>query len=182
MYWGTGNPAPFAGTPAFPSGSSRPGDNRYTSGTLALDALTGSLAWFQQAVPHDIFDHDHQNTLIATTAGGPVVIGTGKDGVVYGLDPTDGTVRWKTPVGLHDNDELTAIDGPTLVAPGNLGGVETPPATADGIVYLPVINEPATYENVAGSLGFRRHRHHGRRDRGHRRRHRRDQVGRQGAG
>ena len=153
MFWGTGNPAPFSGTPAYPSGSSRPGDNRFTSGTLALDALSGGFRWFQQAVPHDIFDHDHQNTLIATTADGPVVIGTGKDGVVYGLDPADGTVRWKTPVGLHQNDELTAIDGPTVVAPGNLGGVETPPATADGVVYLPVINEPATFENVAGSLG-----------------------------
>jgi glucose dehydrogenase len=153
MYWGIGNPAPFPGTEAYPSGSSRPGPNLYTNTTLALDALTGELRWYQQAKPHDIFDHDHQLALLATTDDGPVVVGTGKDGVVYGLDPASGEVRWKTPVGLHMNDELTVIEEPTLVAPGNLGGVETPPATADGIVYLPVVNAPSTYENKAGTLG-----------------------------
>jgi outer membrane protein assembly factor BamB len=157
MYWGIGNPAPFPGAPGHPNGTSRPGPNPYTNSTLALDATTGKLRWYRQAVPHDIFDHDHQLTLIASSRKGPVVIGTGKDGLVYGLDPSTGAVRWKRSVGVHENDQLTALAGPTKVLPGNLGGVETPPAAAGGVVYLPVINEPTTYTadspGLSGNVG-----------------------------
>src|SRR3954454_23925545 len=90
---------------------------------------------------------------MASTPDGPVLVGTGKDGFVYELDPSDRTGRWKTSVGLHLNDDATTVGTGLLVAPGNLGGVETPPATGDGVIYLPVVNEPATYRNVAGSLG-----------------------------
>ncbi len=38
------------------------------------------------------------------------------------------------------------------VFPGDFGGVETPPAAADGVVYLPVLNEPTTYQPEA--FGF----------------------------
>ena len=54
---------------------------------------------------------------------------------------------------FFENDDATSVGTGITVAPGNLGGVETPPATADGVVYLPVVNEPATYENIAGTLG-----------------------------
>jgi alcohol dehydrogenase (cytochrome c) len=52
---------------------------------------------------------------------------------------------WTTPVGVHQNDELTELTGPTRVAPGPLGGVLTPMAHADGTVYVPVVDTPATY-------------------------------------
>jgi outer membrane protein assembly factor BamB len=45
-------------------------------------------------------------------------------------------------VGTHHNDELTALEGPTAVTPGTYGGVLTPPATANGVVYVAVINSP----------------------------------------
>ena len=63
-----------------------------------------------------------------------------------GLGPRAGTVRWETAIGRHDNDDLTALDGPTVVYPGTYGGVLTPPATADGVVYAAVVNAPATLE------------------------------------
>jgi len=98
-YWGTGNPAPWAGTADFPSGSSRPGANLYTDSVLAVglhDAKTGE----------------------------PV---------------------WHIDVGQHKNDRLKKITGNTFVAPGPLGGVETPMAYADQTVYVPTVNNPATY-------------------------------------
>ena len=146
VVWGVANPAPFPGTPEFPNGTSRPGPNLYTDSAVALDVETGELRWFHQVHPHDLFDRDLVHTLIARPADGPVTVATGKGAVVVGLDPDSGELRWSTPVGHHENDDLTALDGPTLVAPGTYGGVLTPPATADGVVYLATVDSPVTLE------------------------------------
>jgi outer membrane protein assembly factor BamB len=146
VIWGIANPAPFVGTPEFPNGSSRPGDNLYTDSAVALDVGTGALEWYHQVHPHDLFDRDLVHSLIARPPGkAPVVVATGKGAVLVGLDPDTGDLLWQTPVGHHENDELTTLDGPTLVAPGSFGGVITPPATADGVVYAAVIDAPVTY-------------------------------------
>lgn len=143
VYAGVANPAPFPGTPEYPNGTSRPGPNLYTNSIVALDLDTGELAWFHQVVPHDIFDRDQVHTLMARLDDGTdVIVSAGKSGIVVGLDPDDGTVRWTTEVGHHDNDDLAALDGPTVVAPGTYGGVLTPPATADGVVYLATVDAP----------------------------------------
>ena len=143
-YVGTANPAPFPGTSEHPNGSSRPGDNLYTDSVVALDLATGDLEWFHQVTAHDLFDRDQVHTqLVSLPDGSDVVVSSGKSGVVVGLDPDDGTLLWETPVGRHDNDDLTELDGPTTVAPGTYGGVLTPPAAHDGVVYLPVVNAPA---------------------------------------
>ena len=148
-YFGTGNPYPFPGAEGFPNGSSRPGDNKWTDSTVALDIDTGELAWGHQAIPHDIFDRD--NMLAARTVikvdgkAREAVISTGKLGVVYALDPDTGEEIWKTSVGTHQNDELTEIDGPTLVYPGSLGGVQTPIAIVDNTIYACVMNAPTEY-------------------------------------
>lgn len=54
-----------------------------------------------------------------------VVVSAGKSGVVLGVDPDSGKELWRTPIGRHANDELTALTGPTVVAPGTYGGVLT---------------------------------------------------------
>lgn len=146
VYWGIGNPAPFPGTEEFPNGTSRPGPNLYTDSVVALELRTGELAWYHQAVPHDLFDRDLQLTAIATGPDGDLVIGTGKPGRVLALDPESGELRSDTEVGMHDNDELTELSGPTEVLPGLFGGVETPPAVADGVVYVAVVNSPSLHE------------------------------------
>ncbi len=142
VYVGVANPAPFPGTPEWPNATSRPGPNLYTNSLVALDLDTGELAWFHQVVPHDLFDRDQVHALVAEGAGGDVVISAGKSGIVVGLDPDDGTVLWETEVGRHENDDLPALDGPTVVAPGTYGGVLTPPSTADGVVYLASVDAP----------------------------------------
>ena len=141
VYVGVANPAPFPGTAEFPNGTSRPGDNLYTNSIVALDLDTGALAWFHQVTPHDIFDRDQVHTLMATLEDGTdVVVSAGKSGVLVGLDPDDGTVLWRTEVGVHHNDDLEELDEPTLVSPGTYGGILTPPSTADGIVYAATVD------------------------------------------
>ncbi len=145
-YWGTSNPWPSPGAPGFPNGSSRPGDNLYTNTALSIDLGTGAMEWYRQAFAHDIFDRDMVLTqLVDVAGGGEVVVHTGKGGIVLGLDPDSGALLWETPVGVHSNDDLTSFFGPLTVQPGVLGGVETPPAAADGTIYVPVMNAPTTY-------------------------------------
>lgn len=151
-YWGIGNPAPFPGTAEFPSGSSRPGNNLYTSAVVALDHATGDLSWYQQVVPHDLYDHDFQSSPILATVniGGTaqkIAIGSGKAGYVVAMDAATGKVLWNVAVGKHQNDAVQHIpDGLTMeVYPGILGGVETAMAYADGVVYVPVVNLSAFF-------------------------------------
>lgn len=146
VYVGVANPAPFPGTPEFPNGSSRPGRNLYTNSLVALDLGTGALRWFHQVTPGDLFDRDQVHALVARVRGRDVVVSAGKSGVLVGLDPRTGRARWRTEVGRHENDDLTALDGPTVVYPGTYGGILTPPATADGVVYGAVVNAPATLQ------------------------------------
>lgn len=147
-YWGTGHPAPFPGTAEFPNGTSRPGPNLYTDSVLALGAADGTLEWYHQVRPHDLLDHDFPLVALATIDGAPVVVGAGKTGTVHAFDAVTGLERWKTSVGVHFDDDLAAYPiGETLVvSPGLFGGVITPPAVADGVVYVSVLNFPSPYQ------------------------------------
>jgi alcohol dehydrogenase (cytochrome c) len=59
IYWPTGNPSPnFVG-------NTRKGDNLYTNSVVALDADRGRLRWHFQFTPHDLFDWDATEILIA---------------------------------------------------------------------------------------------------------------------
>ena len=146
-YWGTSNPWPSPGAEGFPAGTSRPGDNLYTDSAIAIDP-DGSMRWFHQVFPHDIWDRDMVLTqLVDLSGGGKVLVHTGKGGRVLGYDPDTGEVLWDVSVGLHQNDDRTTFQDPTTVMPGVLGGVETPPAAADGTVYLAVVNAPTTYDS-----------------------------------
>ena len=155
-YWGAGNPAPWPGTKEFPNGSSRPGPNLYTNSLLALNHRSGELDWYNQVKPHDLFDHDSQLSpiLVTTTIDDnqrDIVIGGGKTGTVIAFEADSGEVLWETGVGLHKNDHLDSISagGEVEVFPGIAGGVETPMAYADGVVYVPVVNWGALFPTTA---------------------------------
>jgi hypothetical protein len=59
----------------------------------------------------------------------------------------------------HDDDGQFALDGklqlttPYTLYPGELGGVETNMAVADGVVYVPVVNVPTTYTSTSVPVG-----------------------------
>lgn len=152
LYFGTGNAGPWPGTKEYPNGSSRPGANDYASSMVSLDPAEGSLRWFHNARPHDLFDHDFQLTPILTTITlngkkTPVAIGAGKTGTVIAVNANDGEVIWQAAVGKHENDTIESIpEGKTItVYPGVFGGVETPMAYASDLIFVPVVNFPTNF-------------------------------------
>jgi hypothetical protein len=76
-----------------------------------------------------------------------ILIGAGKTGSVIAFDRETGERLWSTNGGMHENDHLTSVpDGQEVrVFPGNLGGVETPMAMADGVVFVPIVNLPTFF-------------------------------------
>ncbi len=58
IFAGTGNPAPW-------NSHTRPGDNLFSSSTVAIDADTGKIAWHYQNTPHDGWDFDGVNEFVS---------------------------------------------------------------------------------------------------------------------
>ncbi len=156
MYFGVGNPGPFPGTDEHPWGSSRPGKNLYTNSLVKLNAKTGKLKWYYQAVPHDLYDWDLQNPpILAKVKGKPAVIESGKLGYVIALDRATGKLLWKKAVGKHnghDKDPIYASKGQYSklklgeeIYPGRLGGVIAPMSTDGQRVFVPVVNNSVTW-------------------------------------
>ncbi|MDD5147428.1 MAG: PQQ-binding-like beta-propeller repeat protein [Candidatus Daviesbacteria bacterium] len=151
LYWGLGNPAPWPGTKDFPNGSSRLGPNLYTNSLVALNQQDGKLLWYNQVLPHDLFDYDLQVSPILTTldisgSKKEVIIGAGKMGKVYLFDRENGKTIWETSVGQHLNDNLKILPvGVTKVSPGPLGGVETNMAYSDNMIFVPIVNMVVEY-------------------------------------
>ncbi len=154
--FGIGNPYQTIG-----QAIAHPARDLYTDSAVNLDAATGKLRWYYQAVPDDFADHDLQASPISASVGGvPVIIAGGKVGIVYALNAQTGALLWKTPVGRHnghDNDGLLALEHqltityPYTVEPGSLGGILSNMAVADGSVYVATIDLPIAYTgpNVA---------------------------------
>ncbi|MGE3796193.1 MAG: PQQ-binding-like beta-propeller repeat protein [Thermomicrobiales bacterium] len=155
IYFGVGNPAPWPLTPDCPNGECRPGDNLYTSAMVSLDGETGAVRWYYQDRPHDLLDLDFQLTPILTSitidgAETDIAIGGGKTGNVVAVDRETGELLWRTPVGKHQNDENAPLpEEPIEIFPGAYGGVETPMAYADGVVFAPYIDLPQ-YQGATG--------------------------------
>lgn len=89
LYWTTSNPAPdFVGDP-------RPGDDLYTDCVLALDPDTGSLRWYFQFTPHDLYDYDANETPVLADAQKDgatrhLLLQANRNGFFYVLDRTNG--------------------------------------------------------------------------------------------
>ncbi|MCK6413660.1 MAG: PQQ-dependent methanol/ethanol family dehydrogenase [Azonexus sp.] len=58
VFAGTGNPAPW-------NSHLRPGDNLFSSSTVAIDADSGKIAWHYQNTPHDGWDFDGVNEFVS---------------------------------------------------------------------------------------------------------------------
>ena len=152
--FGIGNPYQ---TPA--AALAHPSPQLYTDSDVNLDAATGQLRWYYQGVPNDFKDYDMQASPIAARVGRvPVVIGSGKMGVVYEMDARNGKLLWKTPVGEHnghDDDSRLALEhritlrAPYTVLPGSLGGVLTNLAVADQRVYVATLDVPLTFTSLS---------------------------------
>jgi alcohol dehydrogenase (cytochrome c) len=151
IYWGTANPYPWGGSRKRPNGGMYPGPVRHTDSLLVLDGRTGKLVWSDQVTPHDVRDYDFQ---LPPLLLGNLVVGAGKAGRVIAWNRASGKRRWETAVGRHRNDRGPLPTRPTLVCPGLLGGVETPMATADGRIFVPVV-DLCFRESAYGTSGLR---------------------------
>jgi outer membrane protein assembly factor BamB len=156
--FGIGNPYQSIG-----EAIAHPSADLYTDSEVNLDAATGKLRWYYQAVPNDFKDWDMQaSPMPATVNGVPAVIGGGKMGDVYAMNAATGALLWKTPVGKHngtDNDSLLLLEHkitlklPYAFAPGSLGGILTDMAVADGSVYVATVDVPLEFTSLQGVDG-----------------------------
>jgi len=74
IYVGIANPAPPGGAPGYPWGTSRPGPDLYTDSVVKLSPQ-GRVLWYYQLTPHDLYDHDMENSPILTFANGQRHVG-----------------------------------------------------------------------------------------------------------
>jgi alcohol dehydrogenase (cytochrome c) len=107
----------------------RPGTNLYTNSLIALDAMTGRLAWYRQFIPHDVHDYDvtHVGPILKTAIDGStrnVVASSGKDGMLRLLDRDSTDILYSVPFTNRVNTEAALTTTPVRVCPGTLGGQE----------------------------------------------------------
>jgi alcohol dehydrogenase (cytochrome c) len=91
-FWGTGNGGPWMG-------DQRPGDNLYTSSTIAIDVTTGAIKGHFQYHPNDSWDWDEVSPpiLVDYTRGGRTVKGlidVARDGYLWFLERTSGAITF----------------------------------------------------------------------------------------
>jgi len=89
VYFGTGSPSSDF------YGGARKGTNLFGNCVIALDAETGKMKWYFQAIHHDLWDRDFPipPNLTTITQDGKkreVVVQVGKDGYIYVLDRDNG--------------------------------------------------------------------------------------------
>jgi outer membrane protein assembly factor BamB len=146
VFLGTGNPGPYPLSASDPNARSRPGPNLYTDSLVALNGTTGKLLWYRQITPHDIRDHDFQDSPVLVKVevhGRPTeaVVGAGKSGFVVAFRASDGKRIWTLPIGRHNRYQSGPLPAkPVFYCPGSLGGVLTPMAEAKDVLYVPWID------------------------------------------
>ncbi len=156
--FGTGNPYQ-----QLSNAIASPSKLLYTDSDVNLDAKTGKLRWYFQAVPNDFKDYDLQTSPISTMVKHrSVIIASGKMGIVYELNAKTGALLWRTPVGVHnghDSDSLNllahkgSLKVPFTYEPGSLGGVLTNLAVAGNSVYLDTIDLALRYTSTSQVVG-----------------------------
>ncbi len=148
LFFGTGNPSPQM------EGSSRPGDNLYTSSLVALDANTGKIKWHFQQVPHDMWGYDvasppvlfdvHQDGKSVAAVGQ-----AGKTGWFYVINRETGKLLYKSDAYVpQQNLFQPPSEAGTVIYPGVLGGSNWSPVALDAKrrqVYIAGIHWPVNY-------------------------------------
>ena len=147
LYWGTGNPSPDY------DGSVRPGDDLYTSCLLALDPDTGTLKWYFQYTPHNLYDYDAVQTPVIVDAkfkGEPrrLIVTANRNGFLYILDRTNGKFlfakqftklqNWATGIDEHGRPISAGLIP-------NEKGVEVCPAAGGATNWYSPSYDPATH-------------------------------------
>jgi alcohol dehydrogenase (cytochrome c) len=130
LYFGVGNPAPGL------TGAVRPGDNLYTGSIVALDGAEGTLRWYFQYVPHDVWDLSPGSPPFLFEDGGRLRVGhAGKTGWMYVVDAGTGE-----PLLRSDN----FVPQENLFAQPTAEGIRMAPGSNGGAGWSPVAFSPRT--------------------------------------
>jgi alcohol dehydrogenase (cytochrome c) len=149
MFWGTGNGGPWMG-------DQRPGDNLYTSSTIAVDVATGQIKGYHQYHPNDSWDWDEVSPPILVdfrrnnrTVKG--LIDVARDGYLWFLERTDGAINFVDGQPYVKQNVFRSIDPKTgrpdvdpARQPGTGRLAEFCPSHWGGKNWPPIAFSPAT--------------------------------------
>jgi alcohol dehydrogenase (cytochrome c) len=163
-FWGTGNGGPWMG-------DQRPGDNLYTSSTLAIDVATGAIKGHFQYHPNDSWDWDEVSPpiLIDYRRNGRTIkglINVARNGYMWFLERTSGRINFVHGLPFVKQNVFRSLDpktgrpdvdparqpGTGKVAefcPSHWGGKNWPPAAFNPTTRMLYV--PAN-ENLCSSL------------------------------
>jgi alcohol dehydrogenase (cytochrome c) len=163
-FWGTGNGGPWMG-------DQRPGDNLYTSSTIALDATTGAIRGHFQYDPNDSWDWDEVSPpiLVDFMRGGKTVKGlidVARDGYLWFLERTAGTINFVEGTPYVKQNVFRRLDPKTgrpdvdpARQPGTAKEAEFCPSHWGGKNWPPIAYSPKTRmiyipanENLCGRI------------------------------
>lgn len=152
-YFGTGNPAPW-------NSHLRPGDNLFSTATVAIDVKTGQIKWHYQNTPNDGWDYDGVNEFITFDMGGKRMGGKAdRNGFFYVNDAKTGKlenafpfvnkITWATGIDLKTGrpnfDPANRPGDPTKGADGKKGNsVFSAPSFLGGKNQMPMAYSPKT--------------------------------------
>jgi alcohol dehydrogenase (cytochrome c) len=110
-FWGTGNAAPWMA-------DLRPGDNLYTSSTIAIDVATGKIRGYHQYTPNESWDWDEVSPPIlvdfkrnGTTIKG--LIDVARDGYLWFLARTEGPIHYVEAKPFVKQNVFKSVDPET---------------------------------------------------------------------
>ena len=107
-FWGTGNGGPWMG-------DQRPGDNLYTSSTIAIDVATGRIKGHYQYDPNDSWDWDEVSPpiIVDYKRNGKTIKGlidVARDGYLWFLERTDGPIHFIEGKPFVKQNVYTSLD------------------------------------------------------------------------
>ena len=152
IFFGTGNPAPW-------NAHNRPGDNLYSTSTVAIDADSGQIKWHYQNTPNDHWDYDGTNEFVPFDLGGVKAGGKAdRNGFFYVIDRTNGKlinafpfvskISWASKIDLKTGRPVESNNrpgNPTAAADGKKGEVVfSYPSFLGGKNWMPMAYSPDT--------------------------------------
>jgi alcohol dehydrogenase (cytochrome c) len=163
-YWGTGNGGPWMG-------DQRPGDNLFTSSTIAIDAATGTIKGHFQYDPNESWDWDEVSPpiLVDFRRNGRTIKGlidVARDGYLWFLERTDGAIKFVDGTPFVKQNVYRSLDPKTgrpdvdpKRKPGTDKRAEFCPSIWGGKNWPPIAFSPLTRmiyipanENLCGAI------------------------------
>lgn len=175
VYFGTGNAAPYNAPRDWTGGFES--DRLYAASILAVHGSTGTLAWYYQTTPGDIWDFDAAANLVLASlrisgVDRQVLMQANKNGFFYVIDRRSGRpisaasfayMNWAIGMdsGFRPIVDRAAADynvAPKIVYPSVLGAHSWQPMSYNpqtGLVYIPTLETGAILADVTKNRGSR---------------------------